>query len=210
VKEETPEQQARFFEEMLQEEALWGGARPPRQSVPSTAPTSNGSYCMNNAKRGCLRGQCGACCKKAPGGACAVHLGTIPPAAKAPKLGQCMGGASCAAAAPPSAASPSAPLAPAHAPAPVYREPLYTPKETRLVRSAGDLEELLKAGVSGVKKIVFKGFNVNSEQFARLVAIVPKLECLEMGDGEGYMLSGDAIKKLAAACPNLKKVRGAV
>lgn len=78
------------------------------------------------------------------------------------------------------------------------------------MRSAGDLEELLKEGVSGVKKIVFKGFNVNCEQFARLVAIVPKLECLEMSDGEGYMLSGDAIKGLAAACPNLKQVRGAV
>lgn len=108
MNEETPEQEARLFEELLQEEALWGGARPPRQIVPFTAPTSND--CMNNAKRGCLRGQCGACCKKAPGGACAVHLGSIPPAAKAPKLGQCMGGASFAAAAPPSAVSPSAHL----------------------------------------------------------------------------------------------------
>jgi hypothetical protein len=38
VKEETPEQEARLFEELLQEEALWGGARPPRRIVPFTAP----------------------------------------------------------------------------------------------------------------------------------------------------------------------------
>jgi hypothetical protein len=100
--------------------------------------------------------------------------------------------------------------APLYGPAgslPVYREPLYTAEETRVVRTEAELEKVLNAG-GAVKRVIFQDFYVRPAQFGRLVALFgASLECIEMSGGEGYQLDGESVRAMAAACPKLRKVR---
>lgn len=204
VRKESPETQARIMKQIQDEEAYWCDEYRSPPSVLLGAGRTD-SYCQNNAKRGCLRRQCGGCCKKGAGGACAVHMGTVSPAPRAANPGKCVG-VGRGEPASTNLSAQAAPFVPATSAA-VYRDPIYTADETRVVKTEAELETVINAG-GAMKRVIFRDFYVKPEQFGRMVVVFGAgLECIEMSGGEGYQLKGECIRGMAAACPKLKKVR---